>query len=629
MEALPPFAWSPVPGADSYEFQVAADQNFNSPVLGRGEGSFVTKNARATLRKTLPNGRYWWRVRATTKKGDASPWSNPRSLVKSWNLVPSSQTPAPGYPFTFPTWPMTLSWAPVPYAASYMFSLASDPALANIVINNGQPLETWATNYVPVFNLLPSGTYYWNVVPVDSEGNRGTPSPVSSFTWSWPSTTTTRVTDLMVAPEMFDPQFSWDPVPGATKYEVEVNSSVDFAPGSKVCCSQLTTSTSLAPTVVFRDNTYYWRVRALDAAANAGVWNRGPDFVKTFDKVPPVDPPSIKNLHLRDNLADPGTDVDPGTPGYQTNVPILKWDSVPGASAYLVDVAPNNASICDWGGQRKLAGDDLDSVVVAARLWLEQHQAVPGRDGRRHRPLASGPQQAVLRASPREGGARRRAPGRLRRLHVPRRRHGRRLPVGRVSHRRRVHSVLQPRLPRRRRLRASRARHAHETDPAGHVEAADRSPELLRDRRQGPELQQPRRLCIHAGSGLLAAKLDQADDLSGRDDALLLGGSARGAAQRWRRRGRSAVGGSLQLPEAVAAPGTDVARGRRAAHRTARLPVELRRGCAPLPLPGRPGADVCRTDRGRHDRVDVIHALHDAPRGHDALSGGYAPTTRT
>ena len=98
----------------------------------------------------------------------------------------------------------------------------------------------------------------------------------------------------MSADEMFDPQFSWDAVPGATKYEVEVNSSVDFAPGSKVCCAQLTTSTSLAPNVVFRDNTYYWRVRALDAAGNAGVWNRGPDFVKTFDKVPPVTAPSIR-----------------------------------------------------------------------------------------------------------------------------------------------------------------------------------------------------------------------------------------------------------------------------------------------------------------------------------------------
>jgi hypothetical protein len=154
----------------------------------------------------------------------------------------------------------------------------------------------------------------------------------------------------MSADEMFDPQFSWDAVPGAAKYEVEVNSSVDFAPGSKVCCSQLTISTSLAPTVVFRDNTYYWRVRALDAAGNAGVWNRGPDFVKTFDKVPPVTAPSIKNLHMRDNLADPGTDVDSGTAGYQTNVPILEWDSVPGASSYLVEVAPLSGGICNWGG---------------------------------------------------------------------------------------------------------------------------------------------------------------------------------------------------------------------------------------------------------------------------------------
>jgi hypothetical protein len=349
VQALPAFSWSPVPGADSYQIQVAADQNFNSPVLGRGEGSFTTLNTRATLKKTLPNGRYWWRVRATTKTGGTSPWSSPRALIKAWTAVPASQTPGFGFPFTFPTSPISLSWSPVPYAASYMFSLASDPAMANIVVNNGQPVETWATNFVPTFSLLPAGTYYWNVVPVDSEGNRGTASPVSSFFWSWPSVTTARMTDLMTAPEMFDPQFSWDAVQGATKYEVEVNSSVDFAPGSKVCCTQLTISTSLAPTVVFRDNTYYWRVRALDAVGNAGVWNRGPDFVKTFDKVPPVTAPSIKNLHMRDHLADPGTDVDLGAPGYQTNVPVLKWDTVPGASAYLVDVAPYNASICEWG----------------------------------------------------------------------------------------------------------------------------------------------------------------------------------------------------------------------------------------------------------------------------------------
>jgi hypothetical protein len=349
VEALPGFSWSPVPGAETYEFQVSADRNFNAPILGRGEGSFSTRNTRATLKKTVPNGTYWWRVRASSKSGDTSPWTLPRSFVKNWTASPISLSPATGFPFAFPGSPVKLNWSAVPYAASYHFALASDPGMANIVENQGKPVETWATNYVPTFTLLPSGTYYWNVTPADSQGNRGAPSPVASFSWTWPSTTTPRVTDLMTAPEMFDPQFSWDPVPGATKYEVEVNSSSDFAAGSKVCCTQLTISTSLSPTVVFRDNTYYWRVRALDAAGNAGVWNIGPSFTKTFDKVPPVTDPSIKNLHMRDHLADPGTDLDPGTLGYQTEVPILTWDPVPGASSYLVEVVEKVTGECQWG----------------------------------------------------------------------------------------------------------------------------------------------------------------------------------------------------------------------------------------------------------------------------------------
>ena len=380
VEALPPFSWSPVAGADSYQFQVAADQNFNSPVGRQGEGSFTTKNTRATLKKTLPNGRYWWRVRATTRSGDASPWSSPRSIVKSWTQVPSSMTPYYGFPFTFPTSPMSLGWTPVPYAASYLFSLASDPNLANLVEStNGQPVETWATNYVPAFNLLPSGTYYWAVTPVDSEGNRGTQSPISSFSWSWPSTTTPAVTDLMSATEMFDPQFSWTPVAGATKYEVEVNSSIDFAPGSKVCCTQLTTSTSLSPTVVFRDNTYYWRVRALDAVGNAGVWNRGPDFVKTFDKVPPGDPAE----HQEPAHAGP-----PGRPGHRRRsghgrLPDERADPEVGLGSGCLRLPRRYRSVqrepLRLGRRGQLAGHDLDSVVDASRGGLEQHQAVPGR----------------------------------------------------------------------------------------------------------------------------------------------------------------------------------------------------------------------------------------------------------
>ena len=34
---------------------------------------------------------------------------------------------------------------------------------------------------------------------------------------------------------------------------------------------------------------------------------------------------------------------------YQTHVPMLTWDWVPGASSYQVDVTPYNGSFCDWG----------------------------------------------------------------------------------------------------------------------------------------------------------------------------------------------------------------------------------------------------------------------------------------
>ena len=38
-EFLPAFAWTPVPNADKYEFQIAADPGMNSGVLGGGKKS--------------------------------------------------------------------------------------------------------------------------------------------------------------------------------------------------------------------------------------------------------------------------------------------------------------------------------------------------------------------------------------------------------------------------------------------------------------------------------------------------------------------------------------------------------------------------------------------------------------
>ena len=320
LEFMPAFAWTPVPDADKYEFQIAVDAGMNGGVLGGGKDDFFTKNTRATLPETVPNGTYYWRVRSVAVNGAISRWSDVHSFTKLWDLSPTKQTPGDGQSLTFPSNPVVLRWSGIPGAAEYLVPVATDQSLASIVFRydnqddpNGPP--NVAATSAAIASPLAPGMYYWGVIPVDAEGNRGVASPVTTFNWVWPSVTTPTVTDLDAAPEVYDPKFSWDPIPGAARYEVEVNPSADFAIGSKVCCDGTTIATSLSPTKVFKNDTYHWRVRAIDPDGHAGMWNVGPVFQKTFDNVPPVTAPSVKNLHMRDNQNDPGVDQDAGTAG--------------------------------------------------------------------------------------------------------------------------------------------------------------------------------------------------------------------------------------------------------------------------------------------------------------------------
>jgi hypothetical protein len=340
-DTVPAFGWEPVAGADRYEWEIAADPGFNSPVLGSSYDHFFTRNTRATLRKTIPNGTYWWHVRSVASNGSVSPWSPARSFTKNWAKSPDLLAPGDGATIVYPQDHFRLSWEPVAGASRYLVSVATDPSLGSVVWSTG-PVETQATAFTLLAPLAPGQTYYWGITPVDGEGNRGSPSAVRSFNWEWPSTTTTRVDDIAPEPEIYDYEFSWDPVAGAAGYELEVNSSSDFAPGSRVCCpvngtTKLTTiGTTYSPKLVLPNNHYYWRVRALDASKNAGEWNYGPEFTKSFDNVLP----SVQNLRMLDNPF-------PTEGSFPTHVPIVAWDPVPGASSYEVEVTWYSGG-CQW-----------------------------------------------------------------------------------------------------------------------------------------------------------------------------------------------------------------------------------------------------------------------------------------
>lgn len=345
VESAPVFSWRPVRRAAKYEFQLSADERFRSLIEG---GSAETLNTAHTLSKSLPDGNYEWRVRAINAAGDAGRWSRSRAFSKRWSKRPTLVAPADGATVEYPNTALVLRWDPVPHAVKYVVTIAADSALASPVIGTAtQPVETSGTSFAPQGTLEP-GQYWWAVTPENAVGHRGARSAVGSFTWEWPTRTNARVSDLNPHPavgdpgtERNDPQFSWDRIPGAARYEVEVNSSDVFAAGSKVCCADKTIGTSLSPTKLFESNVHYWRVRAVDANGKTGEWNTGPPFTKVFDK-PPAGTPSVPGLHLRDNH----TALAPGS---TTTVPILDWAPAHGASSYIVRVVPYAFGACNWG----------------------------------------------------------------------------------------------------------------------------------------------------------------------------------------------------------------------------------------------------------------------------------------
>ena len=370
-DTLPAFTWRAVRGAAQYEFQLAADKRFGSVVKG---GSFRTRNTAATLQTSLADGTYYWRVRGIRPSDKAGRWSAVRSFDKAWSAAPNLHEPGDALSIQWPTQPLVLRWSPVPHATRYIVTVATDPSLANLVIGTAtRPVETQGTVLAVPGALAPGRSYSWAVTPVDAGGFKGRRSRIGSFSWGWPTLTSGRVLDLDPAPEIFDPLLQWDTVPGAAKYEVEINPTSEFTPGSRVFAG-IANGTSIAPTVPLPNNTYHWRMRALDPDGNAGEWNVGAPFKKEFDDVTPT----IRNVRIRDHdSADLGA-----TP--TTTAPFFTWDPVSGATRYELQFTEFTAAgggFCDWS---RHFGDGTQSraAFTENNAWAAGNgPPTPGRPG--------------------------------------------------------------------------------------------------------------------------------------------------------------------------------------------------------------------------------------------------------
>jgi hypothetical protein len=376
VQALPTFSWRAVKGAAQYEFQLSADVRFSSIVTGtgRGKGSQRTRNTAATLEATVPDGKYYWRVRAISKSARAGAWTKPRVMTKAWTDKATLQSPIGGEPIAWPSEPLVLRWAPVPHATHYLVTIATDPSLAQGLVGVGnKPAETQGTVFA-FQGPLANGRYYWAVTPVDGGDQRGTRSKVGSFEWSWNTATATRVVDLNDTGAVVDPLLDWDLVPGAARYEVEVNPDDDFAAGSRVCCKENVIGTSLSPLRVLPNNSdfagstgYHWRVRAFDADGNPGRWNVGPLFKKLYDQ-PPAVAVTVPGIAVE---TVPSADA-------ATASPLVTWSPVPGAAQYQVQWTVYSGGVCGWSNA---SGPIKTSALAWTPLSPTGFTGVPGGIG--------------------------------------------------------------------------------------------------------------------------------------------------------------------------------------------------------------------------------------------------------
>jgi len=109
----PSFAWNPVTGAKSYEFELSTSRRFSdNGMVWSGKG---IKSPATALPLTLPwitGSPYslYGHVRAYTSKG-VTAWSAPFGFNMRWPAVPTPLSPS---------YPGLLRWSTVPGASGYM-----------------------------------------------------------------------------------------------------------------------------------------------------------------------------------------------------------------------------------------------------------------------------------------------------------------------------------------------------------------------------------------------------------------------------------------------------------------------------------------------------------------------------
>ena len=292
-QGRPTLKWDKVAGAAKYEVYRARSLNGDYIKYSTVTGTSYTNTS------YIENGNtYYYKVRALDANGTAGAWSSIVSVTYKQTLPAPTVTggnDSQGRP--------TLTWKAVTGAAKYEVYRARSRSGEYIKYST-----VTGTSYTNTSYIENGNTYYYKVRALKSDGTAGAWSSIVSVTYK----------QTLSAPAVTGgndaqgrPTLKWKAVSGAAKYEVYRARSKD---GDYIKYSTVTGTSYTNTGYIENGNTYYYKVRALDADGTAGAWS------------------SIVSVTYKQTLPAPTVTGGNDAQGR----PTLKWNAVSGAAKYEV-----------------------------------------------------------------------------------------------------------------------------------------------------------------------------------------------------------------------------------------------------------------------------------------------------
>ena len=292
-QGRPTLKWNAVTGAAKYEVYRARSKDGDYIKYSTVTGTSYTNIS------YIENGNtYYYKVRALDANGTAGAWSSIVSVTYKQTLSAPTVTggnDSQGRP--------TLKWKAVTGAAKYEVYRARSRSGEYIKYST-----VTGTSYTNTSYIENGNTYYYKVRALKSDGTAGAWSSVVSVTYK----------QTLSAPAVTGgndsqgrPTLKWNAVSGAAKYEVYRARSRS---GEYIKYSPVTGTSYTNISYIENGNTYYYKVRALDANGTAGAWS------------------SVVSVTYKQTLPAPTVTGGNDSQGR----PTLKWNAVSGAAKYEV-----------------------------------------------------------------------------------------------------------------------------------------------------------------------------------------------------------------------------------------------------------------------------------------------------